>query len=111
MSDLMDACHLALFMEQYLSFNENHFCIYFMEVFEQFLSRGYTNGPVYATREWPRVICLPPYSPFLNPIEHLLSKWKNIEKATSPRSETDLFNQVAQEKLLLLTVMAIIAIC
>ncbi|KII73505.1 hypothetical protein RF11_00098 [Thelohanellus kitauei] len=100
MSDLMDACHLALFMEQYLSFNENHFCIYFMEVFEQFLSED--------TRiEWPRVICLPPYSPFLNPIEHLLSKWKNIEKATSPRSETDLFNQVAQEKLLLLTVMAI----
>ncbi|KII64188.1 Integrin beta-5 [Thelohanellus kitauei] len=40
-------------------------------------------------------------------IENLSPKWKNIDKPASPRSELYLFNQVAQEELLLLTVMAI----
>lgn len=37
---------------------------------------------------------LPPYSPFLNPIENMFSKWKGIVKKTCPQNEADLFNSI-----------------
>ncbi|XP_049294417.1 uncharacterized protein LOC125769652 isoform X2 [Anopheles funestus] len=42
-----------------------------------------------------RVIYLPPYSPFLNPIENLFSKWKNMVKRTNPQNEVQLIDAIA----------------
>jgi transposase len=41
-----------------------------------------------------QVLYLPPYSPFLNPIEQLFSKWKNIVWAQRPQNETHLFELI-----------------
>lgn len=41
-----------------------------------------------------RVLYLPPYSPFLNPIENMFSKWKEIIKRGNPRNENELFNLI-----------------
>ena len=38
-----------------------------------------------------KYLFLPPYSPFLNPIENLFSKLKNSVKSKSPNNETELF--------------------
>ena len=37
------------------------------------------------------IIFLPPYSPFLNPIENMFSKWKQPIRAKRPDNETQLF--------------------
>jgi transposase len=37
---------------------------------------------------------LPPYSPFLNPIENLFSKWKESVRRSSPNNEEQLLNLV-----------------
>ncbi|KAF7697659.1 Insertion element IS630 uncharacterized 39 kDa protein [Cucumispora dikerogammari] len=39
---------------------------------------------------------LPPYSPFLNPIENMFSKWKEHVKRGNPINEVDLFNLISQ---------------
>jgi transposase len=36
------------------------------------------------------VIYLPPYSPFLNPIENLFSQWKQLVRNSSPNNEDEL---------------------
>lgn len=38
---------------------------------------------------------LPPYSPFLNPIENMFSKWKEITKRSNPQNEEELLNTIA----------------
>ncbi|KII72824.1 hypothetical protein RF11_14918 [Thelohanellus kitauei] len=96
-SVLWDAGHSAFFKTQDHPFNQEHFCGYFIEAFEQFFSSGIHESIFIMDNEEGRwVIYLPPYSPFLIQIENLLPKWKNIVKPESPRLETDLFNQVAQ---------------
>ena len=37
---------------------------------------------------------LPPYSPFLNPIENMFSKWKEITKRSNPRNENELMSAI-----------------
>ncbi len=37
---------------------------------------------------------LPPYSPFLNPIENLFNQWKDLVKEAQLRSEQDLFQAI-----------------
>ena len=37
---------------------------------------------------------LPPYSPFLNPIENMFSKWKEIVKRINPTNETQLIDGI-----------------
>jgi len=46
-------------------------------------------------------IFLPPYSPFLNPIENLFNQWKNIVKRGEPNNEDALYELVntASEKI------------
>lgn len=39
-------------------------------------------------------IFLPPYSPDLNPIENLFSKWKNFVKRSNSQNETQLFENI-----------------
>jgi transposase len=39
---------------------------------------------------------LPPYSPFLNPIENMFSKWKQAVRMTRPESEADLFQKIEE---------------
>ncbi|XP_015782284.1 uncharacterized protein LOC107360179 [Tetranychus urticae] len=39
-------------------------------------------------------IFLPPYSPFLNPIENLFSQWKNYIKRSESQSEDELYSNV-----------------
>ncbi|KII70490.1 hypothetical protein RF11_11826 [Thelohanellus kitauei] len=92
-SDLVEAGHLAFFKAQDHPFNKKHFCGYFMEAFEQFLSSGIHKN------NCQRVKYLPLYSPFLNQIENLLSKWKNIVKTASPRSETDLLSLIESSSI------------
>ncbi|KRH93137.1 hypothetical protein M153_14410002817, partial [Pseudoloma neurophilia] len=41
-----------------------------------------------------RLLYLPPYSPFLNPIENLFSKWKEIIQQMAPNNEQDLFSAI-----------------
>ena len=40
------------------------------------------------------IMLLPPYSPFLNPIENLFSKWKGIIKSARCMSEDDLLRAI-----------------
>lgn len=40
------------------------------------------------------LLYLAPYSPFLNPIENMFSKWKNIVKRANPVNENDLMNAI-----------------
>ncbi|KII62056.1 hypothetical protein RF11_07932 [Thelohanellus kitauei] len=99
----MDACPLELLTEQYPPLNEEHLCVYFMEVFEHFLSSGIhecifimDNGPDHAAREWPHGNIPSTILAFPQPIKNLFSKWKKTVKTSSPRSEADLFNQCTQ---------------
>lgn len=41
-----------------------------------------------------RVIFLPPYSPFLNPLENMFSKWKQLIQNVRVTNENDLFNAI-----------------
>jgi transposase len=41
-----------------------------------------------------RMIYLPPYSPFLNPIENLFSKWKGIVKSELVSNEEELLARI-----------------
>ena len=41
-----------------------------------------------------RLVYLPPYSPFLNPIEEVFSKWKGRVKALNCRNEDDLYAKI-----------------
>ena len=41
-----------------------------------------------------KLMFLPPYSPFLNPIETMFSKWKNFVSRSMPNNETELFNYI-----------------
>ena len=41
-----------------------------------------------------RLLYLPPYSPFLNPIENMFSKWKNIVRRANPENENDLMTAI-----------------
>lgn len=38
---------------------------------------------------------LPPYSPFLNPIENSFSKWKNVVKSMHPTSSNELIESIS----------------
>ena len=40
------------------------------------------------------ILYLAPYSPFLNPIENMFSKWKNIVKRSNPLNENSLMNAI-----------------
>ena len=37
------------------------------------------------------IMFLPPYSPFLNPIENMFTKWKQFIRQRRPNDETELF--------------------
>lgn len=37
------------------------------------------------------LLFLPPYSPFLNPIENMFSKWKHLIRVGQPKNESELF--------------------
>jgi transposase len=41
-----------------------------------------------------RAVFLPPYSPFLNPIENLFNQWKNFIKRGEPQNENQLYELV-----------------
>ena len=41
-----------------------------------------------------KIIFLPPYSPFLNPIEEVFSKWKCLVRAANCMNEDDLYNKI-----------------
>ncbi|KII65722.1 hypothetical protein RF11_09613 [Thelohanellus kitauei] len=102
-SDLGDGGHLAFFRAHDHPFNEEHFYEYFMDAFNHSCPVEYTNDMRFhiakrvhtmLQENGCRIIYLPPYSPFLNQIENLLPKWKNIVKTAFPRSETDPFNLI-----------------
>lgn len=38
---------------------------------------------------------LPAYSPFLNPIENMFSKWKNITRRATPQNENELLSAIS----------------
>ena len=40
------------------------------------------------------IMNLPPYSPFLNPIENMFSKWNGICKRKQPKNEWELFEAI-----------------
>lgn len=41
-----------------------------------------------------RLVYLPPYSPFLNPIEESFSKWKHLVRHAAPKSEQELYQLI-----------------
>jgi transposase len=43
-----------------------------------------------------RMLFLPPYSPFLNPIENVFSEWKSLVRAANPQNETELLQEIQQ---------------
>ena len=43
-----------------------------------------------------RLIFLPPYSLFLNPIENMVSKWKGLVRRSAPQSEDQLLNSMSK---------------
>lgn len=44
------------------------------------------------------IMFLPPYSPFLNPIENMFSKWKEFSKRANPRCESELMLSITNGK-------------
>ena len=48
------------------------------------------------------VVFLPPYSPFLNPIENMFSQWKQLVRSSNPMNESALMNLI-DEKFNLIT--------
>jgi transposase len=41
-----------------------------------------------------KIVYLPPYSPFFNPIENLFSQWKQHIRSRSPKNEEELFHYI-----------------
>ncbi|KII62830.1 hypothetical protein RF11_09007 [Thelohanellus kitauei] len=91
------------------AYNAECFLEYLLEIFEIFQAREISevylvmdNVPFHKTalvqntiRAFNHVpIYLPPYSPFLNPIENLFSKWKGLVRQANSRTADELFSSI-----------------
>lgn len=45
------------------------------------------------------IVFLPPYSPFLNPIENFFSKWKRSVRSSLPSNEEELITAIDEASL------------
>jgi transposase len=96
---------------QNIPFNSEHFNAYVVELLT-YISRlnmsnchlVVDNVSFHKNEELKRLILvhghslhfLPPYSPFLNPIENLFSQWKSGVRASRPNNEIELVNAINQ---------------
>jgi transposase len=98
-----------LFRKQGCPFNRESFLEYVNDLLRKFLENGITNAilvmdnvPFHKCREIREkiseaghsLLLLPPYSPFLNPIENMFAQWKEKVKRENPRSEEELLELI-----------------
>ena len=91
------------------AYNRAFFCAFLEELFPMFAERGVTNvvlvmdnvpfhkGEQVRTlveSHGHKVLYLPPYSPFLNPIENMFSKWKEYVRRERPENEAHLLELI-----------------
>ena len=97
------------FRKQDCPFNREYFLGYINEVLEKLRENGISNAilimdnvPFHKCREVREriveaghsLLLLPPYSPFLNPIEDMFAQWKEKVKRENPRSEEELLELI-----------------
>jgi transposase len=90
-------------------FNIEHFSTFLDELFQKFSEEGMKNMliimdnvPFYCSEEIKEKILsashlwiyLPPYSPFLNPIENMFAEWKQMIQSLESQSENELLNTI-----------------
>lgn len=93
-----------------VAFNGERFVEYIREVFDQFDLKGLSNCVIIMdnaaihrigsvrnlfTERGHRLMFLPAYSPFLNPIENSFSKWKNLVRQANCKNEEELNNAIS----------------
>jgi transposase len=98
-------------------FNKDSFIVFVNELMSKLDERGIQRGifvmdnvPFHRssdianvfTQQKHRVFFLPPYSPFLNPIENMFSQWKELVKGSNPCDESHLLRLI-NEKFLEIT--------
>ena len=97
------------YKKQTRAFNKATFVDFLNEIFQFFREMGVTdriivldNVPFHKSTEVKQLIAdeghsvryLPPYSPFLNPIENLFSQWKQLIRSENVRNEEELFSTI-----------------
>lgn len=107
------------YKKQTCPFNTQSYKIYIEELIQKFLDSSISNAilimdnvPFHRSAEIMNIVLqaghqikfLPPYSPFLNPIENMFSQWKQLVRAERPRNEDELiliidtvFSQISVE--------------
>jgi transposase len=100
---------IVYFVKQNVPFNSVSFCRFASELLEKVRATGVKNAvfimdnvAFHKTQDARNVfnnsgdelIFLPPYSPFLNPIENMFSKWKNLVKQSLPTNQTQLLDSI-----------------
>lgn len=105
----MNCERIIFYKSQIMSFNSNNF-VTFIDDLSVTLHEDSINTAIFImdnvpfhksevvkeaiTRNGWRFLYLPPYSPFLNPIENMFSKWKQSVRRNSPANENDLRNMI-----------------
>ena len=96
--EIMDRAYNAKHFSEFIDILLNHFesldityCVLVMDNVRFHHSQGIESKIVTARH---RLVYLPPYSPFLNPIEEVFSKWKGLVKAANCRNEDDLYARI-----------------
>jgi transposase len=93
------------FKRQPRVFNTISFCEYLDELLDKFEEQGLENcilimdnvhhsQEVLISRRGHAYCFMPPYSPFLNPIENMFSQWKQKTKSCRPNNEEELMKMI-----------------
>ena len=101
---------LYFFQIQNVAYNSEHYIGFLVQLFNHFAIDNITgahlimdNVPFHhthdvrnlATAHGHNIIFLPPYSPFMNPIEELFHQWKSCVRRRSPLNEEQLYAAVS----------------
>ena len=105
----MNNHQIVYYCAQTKPYNKELFCEFLGLLFEMLRLRGIehtvlvmdnvpfhkcSNVQVLIEKNGNRVIFLPPYSPFLNPIENMFSKWKECVRSERPADEDHLMSLI-----------------
>ena len=101
---------IVAYSSQPFPFNTDSFVTFLEELFDRLAQKNITTGvlvmdnvrfhhsvrvkELIEAQVGFKILFLPPYSPFLNPIENMFSKWKNIVKRGNPVNEEMLIDMI-----------------
>lgn len=100
---------ILYYRAQVVPFNTNFFTNFLIDLFQVLIEKNIHNALLImdnvgfhkaeiiqnlVRERGHEILYLPPYSPFLNPIENMFAKWKQYIRSRAPQSENELINLI-----------------